>query len=76
MILGINMSMSPKFIQLTRKSTGETLFVNPRRIDFFREERRPTQQPDLVVGTEVSFGRSEGFVVKESVSDIKRLLSK
>ena len=68
--------MTPKFIELTRMSTGEKLMVNPRRIDYFREARRTSQQPEVYTGTEISFGRNEGFVVKETVADIKRLLSK
>lgn len=66
--------MTPKFIQLTRMSTGEVMMVNPRRINAFHKRRPPTQQPKLNCGTEVWFGRDDVILVRESVEDIKTLL--
>lgn len=66
--------MSPKFVQMHRFTSGTPLMVNPRRLNGYWEERRTTQQPDLYCGTYLDFGRGESVLVRETMSDIKRLL--
>lgn len=68
--------MTPKFIEVTVFRNGEKVMVNPRRLDFFRENPRPTQQQDVYTGTILNFGRGEYLVVRETVSQVKTLLNK
>lgn len=69
--------MTPKFIEVTTfGGNGTKVMVNPRRLNSFSVRPRPTQQPELDCGTYLSFGRGEFLVVKETVAEIKTLLSK
>ena len=77
------MSMVPKFLSLHRFRSGQVLendfdivMVNPRRLNGFWEERRSTQQPDIYCGTYLDFGRGECLIVRETVNQIKKALSK
>ena len=77
------MSMVPKFLSLHRFRSGQVLesdadlvMVNPRRLNGFWEERRSTQQPEIFCGTYLDFGRGECIIVRETVNQIKKALSK
>lgn len=52
--------MTPKFIEVTVFRNDSKVMVNPRRLDFFRENPRPTQQPE----------RSKKFGVKGAFGNI------
>lgn len=76
-------AMCPKFLILHRFRSGQVLesdadlvMVNPRRLNGFWEERRSTQQPGIYCGTYLDFGRGECLIVRETVNEIKRALSK
>jgi hypothetical protein len=69
--------MTPKFIEVTAFAKPHAkVMVNPRRLDFFRKNPPPTQQPELDCGTILNFGRGEYFICQETVQQIKTLLNK
>jgi hypothetical protein len=68
--------MTPKILALTNKTTGQTVLVNPFRVNRWAAVTPPTQQPHLAgkLGTEVVFtGRDRLFVV-ETLETINRMI--
>ncbi len=74
--------MCPKFLCMHRFEPGKlrdehkVIYVNPRRMDSFAPEPRPTQQPTLYCGTRISLGSKSYVIVHETVDEIVKLLSK
>lgn len=74
--------MSPRFIPLHRFEPGKlrdehkVIYVNPRRMDSFAPEPRPTQQPTLYCGTRISLGSKQSLLVHETVDEIVKMLKK
>jgi hypothetical protein len=80
--------MSPKLLTLhlfrhksrnefTLESEGAddtVIMLNPRRVDYFRAEPPPTQQPTLWCGTRVFLGSKQSILVRETLAEIKKKL--
>lgn len=73
--------MTPKFLTLNLFRSGTVLedardeiMVNPRRVDSFQPVPPPTAYPGTYWGTRVRLGSKQSIVVRETLTQIKRLL--
>lgn len=64
----------PRDFALESGDDPDARLLNPRRVDYFKPEPPPTQQPELFCGTRVYLGSNKSILIRETLADIKRLL--